>query len=91
MCCGTCHALALRIMGLGYSLHDAERIAGIVILWVVLLCIVTGSAFSFPDMEAEEPGDARACRVHGATAGKCPGSLPQRTGPGSRRALLQLS
>jgi hypothetical protein len=69
-------------MGLGYSLHDAERIAGIVILWVVLLCLVTGSAVSFPGMEAEEPGDARASRTGTTGTAKAPAMFSKGTGSG---------
>lgn len=89
MCCETCHALALRIMGLGYSLHDAERIAGLVILWVVLLCIVTGSAIPLPGMAAKEPGDPRACRVRGADRAECPAIFSNGNFPKTGRSLLQ--
>jgi hypothetical protein len=55
MCCNACHALALRITGPGLPLQEAERIAGLVILWLVLLCAMTGCTVVLPGVPEEEP------------------------------------
>lgn len=51
-----CISLTLKIMGLGRPLYEAERIASLLVLWVVLLCAMTGYTIR-PSGPEDEPGD----------------------------------
>ncbi|MDD1689756.1 MAG: hypothetical protein LUQ66_03760 [Methanoregula sp.] len=48
--------LTLKIMGLGQPLHEAERIASVLVIWVVLLCAMTGYTICPPGPEGD-PGN----------------------------------
>jgi hypothetical protein len=47
MLCELNTSLTLRMMALGRPLHEAERIATIVTVWVVLLCAMMGYSVTF--------------------------------------------
>jgi hypothetical protein len=46
MICELNPSLTMKMMALGRPLHEAERIAAMVTVWVVLLCALTGYSFS---------------------------------------------
>jgi hypothetical protein len=51
-----CNPLTLKIMGLGRPLHEAERIASVLVIWVVLLCAIMGYTIRPPGSEGD-PGN----------------------------------
>ena len=59
-----CNLLTLKIMGLGWPLLEAERIAAVLIVWVVLLWAMMGYTIRFPGPEGE-PGNLPGSRGSG--------------------------
>jgi len=51
-----CIPLTLKIMGIGRPLYEAEQIASVIVIWVVLLCTMMGVTIRLPGSE-DEPGD----------------------------------
>jgi hypothetical protein len=91
-----CIPLTLKIMGIGRPLLEAERIAAIMIVRVVLLCAMMGYTISLPGVPRKQTDDlsgSRGIRSHGtvpvigcgifpATAGTAPGFT--RSSPDTR-------
>jgi len=37
-----CNPLTIKIMALGRPLYEAERIAAVIVVWVVMICALAG-------------------------------------------------
>jgi len=78
MCCDLRSPLILRIMGLGFSLHEAERIAASIMTGVVIVVTIMGYAIRSPADE-NQPGQRKRIRSdtsgihHGITGSQCCG------------------
>jgi len=65
-----CIPLTLKIMGRGLPLYEAERIASVIVVWVVLLCTMMGVTIRLPDLEGEPGEGPGSCgSVTGGNAG----------------------
>jgi len=88
-----CIPLTLKILGLGRPLHNAERLAAAMIVWVVLLCALMGFTLRLPAAE-DEPGNQSGSHALGrgivpvTYCGIFPG-IPG-TGPGPSRSFLHM-
>lgn len=48
-------------MGLGRPLHEAERIATVIVVWVIMICAMTGITISIAGVpEREQDGPSRS-------------------------------
>ncbi len=50
-----CNPLTIRIMGFGCPLHEAERIAAVIVVWVIMICAMTGCTISVAGVPEREP------------------------------------
>jgi hypothetical protein len=78
-----CTHLTLKIIGLGRPLYEAERIAVVMIVWVVLLCAMMGYTIHLPGVPESEPDDlsgSRRIRSHGTVRVKGCGIFPAGAG-----------
>jgi len=41
-----CNPVTMKLVALGHPLHIAEKLAAVIVLWVVLLCTMTGYTIS---------------------------------------------
>jgi hypothetical protein len=57
-----CIPLTMKIMGLGRPLYKAERIAAVLVIWVVLLCVLMGCPIRLPDVSEEGPDNVPGSR-----------------------------
>ena len=90
-----CSPLTMKLIGLGRPLNEAERIAAVMVVWVVLLCALMGYTVTTPGIpEREEEDDSSgSCGIliiGTEPAGGC-GILPVYAGTAGigSRALLQ--
>jgi hypothetical protein len=88
-----CIPLTLKIMGLGRPLYEAERIAMVMIVWVVLLCAMMGYTIHLPGVPGCDPDDlpgSRGSRPHGTARVNGCGIFPAGAGTaaGFSRVLL---
>ncbi len=88
-----CLPLTLKIMGLGRPLFEAEQIAAVMLVWVVLLCAMTGYTISLPGIPGKETDDQSASRgilSHGTVPAIGCGIFPVSAGtaPGYTRSPL---
>jgi hypothetical protein len=86
-----CIPLTLKCMGLGRPLDEAERIAALMIVWVVLLCAMMGYTISLPGISRKETDDrsgSRGIHAHGTVPAIGCGIFPVITGtsPGFTRS-----
>ena len=86
-----CIPLTLKIMVLGWPLYEAERIAAIMIVWVVLLCAMMGYTISLPGIPRKETDDlsgSRGIHTHGTVPAIGCGIFPVTAGtaPGFTRS-----
>jgi hypothetical protein len=86
-----CIPLTLKYMGLGHPLYEAERIAGVMVVWVVLLCAMMGYTISLPGISRKEMDDlsgSRGIHAHGTVPVIGCGIFPARAGtsPGFTRS-----
>lgn len=78
-----CISLTLKIMGLGRPLYEAERITSVLVIWVVLLCALTGYTIRLPGVEGgpgDRPGSCGSVARNDADVTGC-GIFP--AGPGT--------
>ena len=78
-----CIPLTLKIMGIGRPLYEAERIASVIVVWVVLLCTMMGVTIRLPGSEGEPgegPGSCGSVTCGNAGVSGC-GIFP--VGPGT--------
>jgi hypothetical protein len=61
MCCDIRSPLTLRIMGLGVSLHEAERLAAFIMTGVVFVVTIMGYAAFLPGNENQPGQRTRTC------------------------------
>jgi len=47
----------MKIIGSGRPLYDAERLAAVILVRVVLLCAMIGYLITIPGLMEKEPGD----------------------------------
>jgi hypothetical protein len=88
-----CTPLTMKVLGLGCPLCKAERIAAVMVVWVVLLCAMMGftiSAAGMPERELDNGSGSSGHPLHDTALVSICGNLPVRTGNmvGSARSLL---
>jgi len=77
-----CSPLTMKIMGLGRPLRDAERVAAVMVVWVLLLCALMGVTISVagvPERELDN-GSASLCLLPGTGAVSGCGIFPEIAG-----------
>lgn len=85
--------LTMKLMALGHPLHEAERLAAVMVVWGVLLCTMMGFTISIagvPEREPDNRSGSFGLSAHGTgCAGIC-GILSAGAGNtvGSARSLL---
>jgi hypothetical protein len=86
-----CTPLTMKILGLGCPLYKAERVAAVMVVWVVLLLAMMGFTISVTGMPEREPDNGSSgLPAHGtSSAGTC-GILPASTGNTVRSARFLL-
>jgi hypothetical protein len=57
-----CNPLTMKIMALGRPLYEAERIAAVIVVCVVLLCALMGYTVRLPGVPEDEPDDLSGSR-----------------------------
>lgn len=50
-----CNLLTLKIMALGRPLHEAEQIAAVIVIWVVMTGAMTGLTISIAGVPERDP------------------------------------
>jgi len=64
-----CNPLTMKIMALGRPLHEAEQIAAVIIIWVVMIGAMTGLTISIAGVPQRDPdnssGSAGFLPLHG--------------------------
>lgn len=50
-----CNPLTIKIMALGRPLHEAERIAAVIVIWVIMICALTGCTIGVAGVPEREP------------------------------------
>jgi hypothetical protein len=78
-----CTPLTMKIIGLGLPLHHAERVAAVMVIWVVVLCAMMGYTISIPGIPVPVPDEVSGSVVvghHGIVPVSNCGNLPERTG-----------
>lgn len=79
-----CNPLTIRIMGLGRPLHEAERIAAMIVVWVIMICAMTGCTISIAGVPEREPDRGSGSRslspVNGTGRVRICGIFPVFTG-----------
>ncbi|PKL65696.1 MAG: hypothetical protein CVV32_00385 [Methanomicrobiales archaeon HGW-Methanomicrobiales-3] len=89
-----CNPLTIKIMALGRPLYEAERIAAVIVIWVVLICAMTGCRIGVAGMPDREPdemsGSGGSTPARGTGPVSICGIFPAGTGTvaDTSRALL---
>jgi hypothetical protein len=88
-----CTPLTMKILGLGCPLHKAERIAAVMVVWVVLLLAMMGytvTTTGVPERDPDNESGSPCISLHGTAPVSICGSLPAGAGimVGSPRSLL---
>jgi hypothetical protein len=91
-----CNPVTMNLMALGHPLHRAERLAAVIVLWVVLLCTMTGCTISVTGIPQQARDDETGllythAPAQGSHIADICGILPVVTGNAGRhsRTLLQ--
>ena len=63
-----CNPVTTKLMALGQPLHEAEKLAAVIVVWVVLLYAMMGSTLSFEGIPQQVgTGGSRRCIRHRGT------------------------
>ena len=62
-----CNPLTMKIMALGRPLHEAEQIAAVIVIWVVMIGAMTGLTISIAGVPERDPdnGSGYLLPLHG--------------------------
>lgn len=90
-----CNPLTMKIMALGRPLHEAEQIAAVIIIWVVMIGAMTGLTISIAGVPQRDPdngsGSVYLLPLHGTGPVSACEISPAVTGAVAKtpRSLLQ--